>query len=414
MSQYNTASTLSSWLKEIYADQIQNLIPEGVRLIKMIPFKAGDKELGSAYHQPVALTHEHGFTVGSGAFTLNDHVAASYADAQVTGVNLLLRTAISYDAAAKASSSKKAFVKWSEQVVTNMTSSFTKRLEVLAFYGRSSLGKVSAVSDSSGTNTITLTDASWASGIWAGSEGCTLDCYSATSGGTQRNSNAVLTISAVSLTNKTVTVTGNSTDTAAITANDFLFFRGFRGSEMYGIDAICTNTGSLYNISAATYALWKGNSYSAGSAALTMSKIQAAVATGVAKGLDEKVTVFCSPGAYANLNSDMAALRKFDGSYRSGKGENGFESLSYFGVNGEIEIIPSIYVKEGEAFCIPVKQCMRIGASDVTMAMPGSNQDQLVLQLPSNAGYEMRLFTDQTVFAQRPAWCVKLVDIVNS
>jgi hypothetical protein len=183
---------------------------------------------------------------------------------------------------------------------------------------------------------------------------------------------------------------------------------------MNGIDKILTNTGSLYNISATTYALWKGNSYSAGSAALTMSKIQAAVASGVAKGLDEKVTVFCSPGAYANLNSDLSALRKFDGSYRAGKGENGFESISYFGVNGEIEIVPSIYVKEGEAFCIPVKQCMRIGSSDVTMQMPGQAADQLVLQLPSNAGYEMRLFTDQNVFLARPAWGIKVTGIVNS
>jgi hypothetical protein len=182
MAQYNTASTLSSWLKEVYADQINNLIPEGVRLLKMIQFKAGDKELGGTYHQPVSLTHEHGFTVGSGAFSLNNHIAASYADAQVSGVNMLLRTAISYDAAAKASSSKKAFVKWSEQVVTNMTSSFTKRLEVLAFYGGTSLGAVSSVSDSSGTNTITMTTATWAPGIWAGSEGCELDCYSALTG----------------------------------------------------------------------------------------------------------------------------------------------------------------------------------------------------------------------------------------
>lgn len=413
MAQYNTASTISAWLKEIYADSLQNLVPEGVRLIKMVQFKAGEKELGDNFIQPVALTHEHGFTVGSGAFSLNNHIAATYAEAQVAGKNLLLRTAISYDAAAKASSSKKAFMKWSEQVVGNMTSSFTKRLEVLAFYGAASLGKVSAVSDSSGTNTITLTDASWASGIWAGAEGAELDVYTALTGGTQRNSNATLVISAVSLTNKTITVTGNSSDTAAIAQNDLLFYRGFRGSEMTGIDAIVTNTGTLYNISAATYALWKGSSYSAGSAALTMSKIQSAIALGVAKGLDEKVTVFCSPGAYANLNSDMSALRRIDGSSKS-KAENGFESITYFGVNGEIEVVPSIYVKEGEAFCIPVKQFCRIGASDVTMKMPGQESDQLVLQLPSNAGYEMRLFTDQTVFSQRPAWAVKITGIVNS
>jgi len=411
MTQYNSATTISAWLKEIYADSLQNLVPEGVRLIKMVQFKSGDKEIGDKFIQPVVLTHEHGFTVGSGAFSLNNHIAATYGEAQVTGTNLLLRTAISYDAAARASSSKKAFMKWSEQVVGNMTSSFTKRLEVLAFYGGTSLAKISAVSDSSGTNTVTVSAATWASGIWAGAEGAELDCYSATSGGTHRSNAAALVITAVDLVAHTITVTGDAGDTADIAVNDFLFYRGFRGAEMTGIDKIVTNTGTLYNISATDYALWSSSSYSAGSAALSMSKIQSAVALGVAKGLDEKVTVFCSPGAYANLNSDMSALRRIDGAR---KGDNGFESITYFGVNGEIEIVPSIYVKEGEAFCLPVKQFCRLGSTDVTMKMPGQESDQLVLQLPSNAGYEMRLFTDQTVFSQRPSWAVKVTGIVNA
>ncbi len=103
MTQYNAASTISSWLKEIYADELHTLIPEGVRLVKMVKFSAGEKELGDKYVQPVALTHEIGFSAGAGAFTLNAHIAASYEEAQVQGKNLLLRTAVSYDAMSKAS-----------------------------------------------------------------------------------------------------------------------------------------------------------------------------------------------------------------------------------------------------------------------------------------------------------------------
>ena len=287
--------------------------------------------------------------------------------------------------------------------MSNMTSSFTKRLEILHFYGSASIGVVSAIA----SHVITLTTASWASGIWAGAEGLTLDSFTAVTGGSAHDAGLVVT--AVDLVARTVTVTGDS----ATVANDYLFFASQRGNEMNGIDAIVTNTGTLYNISAASYALWKGNSYSAGSAKLTFKKIQQAVALGVAKGLDGKVSVFCSPATYADLNTDLSALRRADDSYKSGKGSNGYESIEFFGVNGPIEIVPSIYVKEGEAFCVPLDKLKRLGSTDVTMRMPGQSEDQLVLQLPSNAGYEMRLFTDQNLFCERPAHLCKITGIVN-
>jgi len=70
-------------------------------------------------------------------------------------------------------------------------------------------------------------------------------------------------------------------------------------------------------------------------------------------------------------------------------------------------------VKEGEAFCVPLNKLKRLGSSDVTMRMPGQSEDQLVLQMPSNAGYEMRLFYDGNLFCERPAWMTKITAIVN-
>jgi hypothetical protein len=403
MSANNTAATINAWLKEIYADNLQSLIPEGVRLLKMVPFSSGDKEIGDKYVQPLALTHEHGFSVGSGAFALSAAIAAQYAEAQVEGRNLLLRTQVSYDAMSRASNSKKAFMKWSEQVIGNMTSSFTKRLEILHLYGGTSIGEVASAAG----GVITIKTAAWASGIWAGSEGLVIEAFTALTGGSQLNGD--LTVASVDLVARTVTVTGTS---SAVDADHFLFFKGFRGSEMNGLDRICTNTGTLYNVNAASYALWKGNTYSA-SGALTFAKIQSAVALAVAKGLDEKVVVLCSPATYATLNTDLSAFRKLDASYKSSKGQNGVESITFFSLNGEIEIVPSIYVKEGEAFVVPIKKLKRIGSSDVTMRMPGMSDEQLMLQQPSNAGFELRLYYDGNLFCERPAHCVKIHGITN-
>lgn len=410
MATNNTASTINAWLKEVYADKINDLIPEGIKLLKDIKFSEADK-IGDKFVMPVTLSHEFGFSVGSGAFTLNNAIAASYAEAQVQGTNLLLRTQVAYDAMARASSTKAAFMKWSEQVIGNMTASFSKRLEILHFYGGTSIGQIESVS----TNDLTVKLATWATGIWAGSEGMTIDAYDALTSGTRQNTGATpMTIASVNLSTRVITVD----DGTGCAADDYIFFgaaqTAFYANELNGIDKIVTNSGSLYNINAGTYALWAGNSYSAGSAQLTFKKIQHAVSKGVSKGLDEKVVLYCSPATYADLNTDLSAFRSADQSYKVRKGENGYESICFYSVNGEIEIVPSIYVKEGEAFCVPLKRLKRIGSSDVTMRMPGSSSEDLVLQQPSNAGYELRLFYDGNLFCEKPGYLVKITNIVNN
>ena len=402
MAQYNTETTLNAFYKEVYADKIQNLIPENIKLLKMIPFQETDS-LGDKYIQPVMLAHEHGFSVGTGAFSLNNHIASVNSEAQVDGYQMLLRTAIGYDAADRMGSSKKSFVKWGDQLFMNMLNSMSKRLEILQLYGRTSLGQVSA--NSSGT--LTITTASWAPGIWAGMVGAELEAYDALSSGSQHN--GTLTVSAVDLGARTVTVTGTS---SSVVANDYLFFKGFYGAEQYGLDAIVTNTGSLYNISAATYELWKGTSVSAGSAALTMAKVLNGAAKAAERGCEEDMTLICSNATWANLNADQSALREYDSSYKK-EAENGFGGIKFRGQNGLLEVVPSIYCKQGEAFLFPAKRMKRIGSTDITFNRPGQSE-KVFLELPSNAGFELRCRSSQTLFCERPAYTVKFTNIVNA
>lgn len=60
MSTPNTVTTLNGLFKEVYADKIENLIPDGVKLLKLVPYIEAAKEIGNLYHQPVQLSHEHG------------------------------------------------------------------------------------------------------------------------------------------------------------------------------------------------------------------------------------------------------------------------------------------------------------------------------------------------------------------
>lgn len=423
MAQYTDPGQLDGLFKEVYGDDVISLVPDSAKLVKTIGFVPADKELGNKYHQPVVLSNEHGITYAAadaGAFALNSSVALTMKDAQVQGSQMVLRSSMSYDAAARASNSKKAFVKGTELLVENMLETMTKRLELQLLYGGSSggLGNCdSSATDSSLATTITLTAASWAAGIWAGAENATLDLYDAAS---KKNTNASLVVSAVSLDNKTITVTGNSTDIAAIDTfiaadsddSAYLIWEGAYGAEMSGIDKIITNSGSLFGINASTYNLWKGNSYAVG-AALTIGKVLGGISRAVERGLDEDVALYINPLVWKDLNSDLAGLRRFDSSFKE-KGIAGNRSIQYHGQNGIIDIIAHNCVKQSEGFALPTKKAKRIGAVDITFKRPGGGGDQMFRELSSNAGFELRSYTDQAVFIETPARCVKFTGITVS
>ena len=327
----NTAATLSALFKETYADKAENLIPDGVKVIKNIPFAAADKELSEKYVQPVQLTHESGFSYGTGIFTLEEAEAAIYKEANVEGSTLLLRSTISYSAAARLSNSKKAFVRWADQVVKNMVNSHAKRKEIRCIYGDSDagIGRVDgAPAGAAGVRTITLLTAEYAAGIWAGSAGSKLDVYD-TTGVTQRNPTTNIVVTSVDIGAKTITVSGLEAELAAIVDTDIMYWKNAKGNEVGSIDRQVTNTGTLFNIDASAYELWKGNVFDVGGAALTFAKIQEGIALAVDKGLDQKLAVYVSTASWPDLLDDQAALRQYDKSYSSKEMENGAESLKY-------------------------------------------------------------------------------------
>lgn len=406
MSANNNLTTLNGLFKEVYADKLENLIPDGVKLLKMIPFVPKDRQNGSLYHQPVVLGLEHGvtFSTGGDAFTLNSAIAGQIKDAQVQGTQLVLRSILSYTAASRSvGGGVKAFEDATKFLVGNMLRSVARKLEVELLYGQIGYGTVDA-SYSSG-NTIAITAAEWAPGIWVGAENMPLTAYNVS---TPRV--GTMNVVSVDMVAQTITVDAAAT---SLTAGDTLYHFGAFGNEFAGIHKILTNSGQLFNISAASFTLWAGNQYDAGAGALSFSKINAAVARGVEKGLDSKVTVMVNPRTWANLLSDQAALRKYDSSYSSSKLENGAESIEFYGQNGLIEIIPSIFVKQGYAYVLCMDELVRIGSTDITFKRPGQG-DEFFRDLETAAGYELRAFTDQAVFSSAPGKMVLIKNIVNT
>lgn len=403
----NTVGNLNGLFKEVYADKLKELIPDGVKLLNMIKFMSKDKQPGNLYHQPVVLGLEHGITFASSeddAFALQPAIAGAIKDAQVRGSPAVLRSILGYTAASRAAQGgAQAFMDATKFVVGNMLRSMVKKIEIEMLYGDVGYGTAASVN---GT-TITVDTAEWAPGIWAGSENMPIEIRDTTTPSTVYGT---ATVVSVNMDTRVITMsTSISSSGNAVT----IWHKGAYGNEFKGIHKVLSqSSGLLFNIDTGVYNLFRGNQYSAQSGALSFAKLNQSIARAVEKGLESKVTALVNPRAWANMLNDQAALRKYDGSYSRNKAENGSESLVFFSQNGEIEIVPSIYVKEGYAYILYAEDWARVGSSDVTFQRPGAD-GRFFRDLENASGYELRCYTDQAIFCASPGKNVLITGIVN-
>ena len=273
------------------------------------------------------------------------------------------------------------------------------------------------VKRSSTTAWYYIDKAQWATGLWAGKVGAELQFYQEDNSTLISSStDSVFTISSIDPVYKRIGLTGTATGVTAliaVTKANFdggikAYFNGTKGKDFIGIDQIITYSGSdLFGINNTTYSLFKGNEYTA-SGALSLSQIIAATENAVAQGLMEDVCAYIPISAWNTLAATESGLRRYDSSYKNSIAENGIQKLAFYGANGKIEIEPHPIVKAGEVFIIPKKQFIRVGATDVTFQTPGMDSTEIFLQLPSNAGYEVRAYADQALLCMAPAKCTKV------
>jgi hypothetical protein len=399
----NTVQTLNGMFKEVYADKIENLIPEGTKLMQKIPFSSRKKELGSLYHQPVILGLEHGITYAGpteDAFQLDAPISGVIRDATVQGSQMMLRSRLGIAAASRAAGGEpKAFENSTKFLVRNMLRSMARRVEVGLFYGGVGIATISNVN----VNALTITTSEWAPGIWAGAEKMKIDIYSP--GNVLRGTAEV---ASVDMDARIVNVVLTPALTAA---GDSIYFKSAKDKEAVGVHKILTNTGVLFGIDAAQYNLWKGNQVAVGGP-LSFALVQDAIARGVEKGLDSEVTVFVNPRTWSDLLTEQTALRQYDSSYKTSVAEAGHEEISFYGQNGKVTIVPSIFVKEGYAYVLCLDEMLRLGSTDVTFKRPDQG-DTFFRELEEHAGYELRAYSDQALLCFSPGKNTLMTGIVN-
>jgi hypothetical protein len=401
-------TSLNAVIRDQLHDVVVNTVPSHSKLQQLIPL---EQRSGRKYLVPVFLTGEHGVTYSrpdNGAFTLEDSVPAIAQEAQVEPYQIVEKATMSYEAAFRMEGgSPKAKVDGVKQVMTNVNDALRKRVEIDLLYGQISIGAVNA--NTAGSASFVISEASWSAAIWAGMKGAKIGIFDSDRS-TAEDSDE--TISTVNLGTRTITVGNNQT----LDAGDLVFFKGAleaggTHNSMAGLEKIATNTGTLFNISASTYELWKGTEVTSVGQP-TMAKVMNAVSYAVNRGCMEDLVYLCSPKQFEALNTDLAALRRLDSSYRSSKVESGAESLVFYGMNGRLEVIPHLFCKDGDGFVFPIKRMKRIGATDITFKRPtGNGSEDMVKESAGVAGFELRAYTSQALFCEKPAWLVKLSGI---
>lgn len=427
MAGENSFATLNGWFKEMYASSESRPLPKAAYLTKNVDFSKAERGLGNKYHMPVVLTHEHGVTMAgpsSGAFTLNAAVASVLKDATIEGTQILLRSRLDYEAAARAANTKASFGQATELLVKNMLESISKRLEIMMMYGRTGIGLVNA--NTSSSTTFVISAVSWAAAIWAGMEGARLDVLSAGLATYDAGGSATgLTVASVNLGTRTITLT----TPVSLTATSVVFFYGAvipgatpTYNEFYGLDGIIQEASTLYGITNSTFNMFQGNVTDLSSTSMTATNILNALLPSIGKGLMQDVVLLCSPKGFQGLINPLIDPKATTGSANTQVGatrfdrkggaslEVGSNSAKILGNQGTIEVIPHLFCKDGDAFVVPMEHLKRVGATDITFNTPGRG-DEFFLQLPDNAGFELRVYANQALFVETPGWCTKLKNV---
>lgn len=401
MAAVNSPDTMPGLFKEVYSKLgLVQACPTWAVCQDRYEFEKGEA-IGEAYVVAVTLSKEGGFvyapSTGSNAVPASPTpVAASIQHAKIQSYAIYLASQLAYAAAARAASQGKAAFKSAyAAVLQNMKFSHMYRLECSLLYGQSGIGIV----DANNGGVLTLTEASFAPGIWgAGLKGNIVEAFTTTDAvATQHNGD--LTISAVNITDREITVTGTS---AAVVQNDVLYFKSARTTtgwnECVGLYKILVNEGTLFDISAATYDAWKSQ-YLDVNGQVSLTSIMRLAAKCQSYGL-EYAALFIAPERFADLASDEAALRRYNDPGK--KGERGPKSLTFSMGGVDIEVISHPLMKLGHAFMLPDDEVHRIGSTDVTMALPGSDEE-LSVQVYNLTAIEFRSMSDQGIFIEVPA-----------
>lgn len=420
MAGENTITTANGLYKKRYSKSgLNNVKPKSAVLQEKYPYSASER-VGESYNEGVELQGPNGFTyAGSagGVNTLNSASNMVIKPATITPHELDLREQISYTAMSRAvEQGETAFGSLTDTVLAAMKTAHHNRVEGCLLHGQRGYGTIESSTDvSAGTvMDVVITAETWAPGLWwAYGVGSRWDAFTGT---TKNNAGAVLTVTAITASTRTIRFSYSGTLATEATAGDVLYpqgaWDGTTYTEMLGLLSQAANTGSMHGIDAATYPNWKGNTKAVGGA-LTFSIVEEFMSELRDRGAGEaSLSLYLSNLRYSNLVNEMVQFKMISAEAANAKA--GFRSVSLNTPKmGEVSIIAHPFMKQGEGLILPDDEVKRSGSSDVAFGIPGSKGGDVFFHLEGYTAIEARSYCDQFALLRKPGWAGVLTGITS-
>lgn len=419
------ATTLTSYSGMFFRKYAKKIItsftPSSIIQAKKPVGKA--ERIGEMFVVPITMAQEQGVTyaaTNTGAFALNGAVDGEIKSLQIVGSNHAFQAAISYEGAASSLGSDTAADNTTGRVAESLRSSARKRIEWDFLYGQTGLGIV----ESTTTSSVTFTEASFAPNVFVGTKGAHFEIFNSSLASERVPTAGFFISSSFNSSTRTLTFTTTDVVSAGVVATDVVFFRsqvvaGPTHNSCVGLHSqLITTTGSHFGLT--RNEILTGNLVDAGNARLSFDVVQEGVSKCQDAGMDMgSMVLLCSPLTWVRLNSDLAADRRFDGSYTKAKGEIGVETIKYHSAVGDIEIIAHPLVKRGFAYGLSWEELIRPGAYDLNFTRPTGNsgddfEGQMLLESADKAGFEIRMFHNSAIAHVVPSHAFVVQNINNA
>lgn len=420
-------SSLTNWqpnFKRRYGKFI-NPLPAENTLADYSDFVAMDSRPGENYNFPVQVTLEHGITHNTDgtAFTLNAAIDSVLQNAQIDGATIMLRGTLPYDVIAKgkngAANGNDGGAFWKpidlKTKILMQSGEFYRENNICYGPGTSAaLANLGVVGGSvTGANlaapqVVYLTAATWAPGVWNNAINMLVDVYQS-NGSTVRETG--VTVQAVTDSTKTRLQLYKSGSTATVAAGDMILPAGQKGKGCVGVQAILENTGTLFGIAAGTYPMWRCPSFAVGGT-MGRAKLLQGMARLYPNGLTDGGKLFANGMTFAELAEEANALQRYTGNNDDVK-RQGASNLEYSTAAGKVNVALHRYMKQGIAMFIAKDVLKRVGASDLTFSLPGTNQ-WFYQELSNSAGSEIRIYSNQAPIIEIPYYCMEFTGIANT
>ena len=400
---HNLAS-LNALFKPVFADKVAWLIPEHEELVKTVPFVGNNQKNGGMYNQPVILGRDHGVTFlgeNDNILNLEEPVVPPTANAQIRGSALTMRTYLTLTAMARAAKGPRAFVDATRYAVESLTKSFASVQEQIHWHGRSGLGYGTCTQS---TKTIVIDAAEFAEAIWVGAIGMPVELRDGSAGSPGSTIAMTTEIVSVNMSTRAIVL-------AAAPANGSynIVRKGSYGVESYGLMKMLANTGSLFNIDAATYDMWRANQYAVGGA-LNFANVSEAIALAQGRGLQGNIKGYVHPLAFRTLLPDYVAL-KSSGVFQSrtvneSEAKNlahGTKTIQFYINSVEVDILATNYMKRGQAAFVNMGDLLRVGSTAPTFSLPGLPEGEYFQLRQDQNAVQLRMFSDEALFCAKPA-----------